>query len=156
MARFAVHACAYKARNDEPKRKLGSDSTVADLIEVYGPSVTAEIQRVRVNMHRRVFVIFDTGLGYVQCMPQTKPDGFYCEAQSADSWPALAAVLTPERIARLHAIGFADPGRAPNYSKTYLANNLDDMALATEVLTLLHDVYGYYGASNLAVNTEED
>ncbi len=154
MAATAVHACAYKAKNDEPKRKLGPGSTVADLIEVYGPSVRAEIQRLRVNMNRRVFVIFDAGLGYVQCQPQTKPDGFYCEAQSADSWPALAAVLTPERIARLHAIGFADPGRAPNYSKTYLA--VDDTALATEVLTLLHDVYGYYGANKLKVMTEED
>jgi hypothetical protein len=156
MVRFAVHACAYKAKNDEPKRKLGPGRTVAELIELYGPSVTAEIQRLRVNMHRRVFVVFDTGLGYVQCMPQTEPDGFYCEAQSADSWPALAAVLTPERIARLHAFGFADPGRAPNYSKTYLANNMDDTALATEVLTLLHDVYGYYGASKLEAKTEED
>ena len=107
-------------------------------------------------MQRRVFAVFDAGLGYVQCMPQTQPDGFYCEAQSADSWPALAAVLTPERIARLHAIGFADPGRAPNYSKTYLASDLDDTALAKEVLTLLHDVYGYYGASKLKVKTEED
>lgn len=156
MAATAVHACAYKAKNDEPKRKLGPGSTVADLIEVYGPSVTAEIQRLRVNMQRRVFAVFDAGLGYVQCMPQTQPDGFYCEAQSADSWPALAAVLTPERIARLHAIGFADPGRAPNYSKTYLASDLDDTALAKEVLTLLHDVYGYYGASKLKVKTEED
>jgi hypothetical protein len=37
-----------------------------------------------------------------------------------------------------------------------LANNLDDTALAREVLTLLHDVYGYYGASKLKVRTEED
>jgi hypothetical protein len=155
MAAVSVHACAYKPKTDEPRHKLGPDSTVADLIKLYGPRVTAEIQRLRVNMRRRVFAVFETGLGYVQCEPQTEPDSFYCEAQSTDSWPALAAVLTPERVARLHAAGFADPGRAPNYSKTYLADKISDTALATEVLTLLHDVYGYYGASKLEVKTEE-
>jgi hypothetical protein len=67
----------------------------------------------------------------------------------------LTAVLTPQRIARLRAAGYADPGRAPNYSKTYLASNITDAALAAEVLTLLHDVYGYRGVSKLAVKTEE-
>lgn len=157
MAAHAVHACAYRPKSGEPKRKLAPDSSVTDLIELYGPKVTAEIQRLRVNMHRRkVFAAFDTGLGYVQCRPETEPDSFYCEAQSADSWPALAAILTPERIARLHAVGFADPGRAPNYSKTYLAANITDAALASELLTVLHDVYGYYGASKLEVITEEN
>ena len=155
MAAFAVHACAYRPKDGEPKRKLGPDSTVADLIDLYGPRVTAEIQRLRVNMHRRVFVAFDTGLGYVQCETQTEPNAFYCEAQSTDSWPALAAVLTPERVARLHAAGYADPGRAPNYSKTYPADSTSDTAPAAELLTLLHDVYGYYGASGLKVVTEE-
>src|SRR5579872_144168 len=98
--------------------------------------MTAEIKRLRVNMRHHVFTVFDTGLGYVQCQPQTGPDGFYCEAQSTDSWPALAAVLTPERIARLHAAGFADPGRAPNYSKTYAAAGIADAALAGEILTV--------------------
>ncbi len=155
MAAFAVHACAYKPKSDELEHIPGPGSTVADLIGIYGTRVAAEIERLRINMHRRVFVIFDTGLGYVQCEPQTQPDGFYCEAQSADSWPALAAVLTPERITRLHTAGFADPGRAPNFSKTYLAGKIDDTALAAEVLTLLHDVYGYYGGSRLKVKTEE-
>jgi hypothetical protein len=155
MAAFAVHACAYKPKSDELEHILGPGSTVADLIGIYGARVAAEIERLRINMHRRVFVIFDTGLGYVQCEPQTQPDGFYCEVQSADSWPALAAVLTPERIARLHTAGFADPGRAPNFSNTYLAGKIDDTALAAEVLTLLRDVYGYYGGSRLKVKTEE-
>lgn len=156
MARFAVHACAYKPANDEPAHKLGPGSTAADLIALYGPTVTVEIQRLRLNIHRRVFVAFDTGLGYAQCESQTEPDGFYCETQSADSWPVLAAVLTPERIARLHAAGYADPGRAPNYSKTYLADKITDAQLAAELLTLLHDVYGYYGATKLEVHTEEE
>ena len=104
---------------------------------------------------RRVFAAFETGLGYVQCEPWTDPDVFYCEAQSTDSWPALAAILTPERIALLHAAGFEDPGRAPNYSRTYPADRTDDATLARELLTVLHDVYGYYGASKLEVKTEE-
>ena len=155
MAATAVHACAYRPKNSEPKRKLGPDSTLADLIALYGPLATAEIQRLRVNMNRRVFVVFDTGIGYVQCETQTDPNGFYCEAQSTDSWSALAAVLTPARVARLHEAGYADPGRAPNYSKTYLASEISDALLAVELLTVLHDVYGYYGASELKVVTEE-
>ena len=155
MAAFALRACAYKP--DAPAATLPLGSTAADLIRLYGPRVTAEIGRLRVNMHREgVFVAFDSGLGYVQCAPDKDPDGFYCEAQSAESWPALAAVLTPERIARLHAAGFADPGRAPNYSKSYPADKTEDAALAGELLTLLHDVYGYYGASPLEVKTDED
>lgn len=156
MAKVAIHACAYQPDADGPEQKLAPGSSAADLIRLYGPRMTAEIKRLRVNMHRHVFTVFDIGLGYVQCQPQTEPDGFYCEAQSTDSWPALAAVLTPERIARLHAAGFADPGRAPNYSKTYAAAGIDDAALAGEILTVLHDVYGYYGASKLEVKTEED
>jgi hypothetical protein len=157
MAAFSVHACAYKPDAGAPEHALPPGSTAADLIKLYGPRLTAEIRRLRVNIRRDdVFVIFASGLGYVQCQPETGPDAFYCEAQSAESWPALAAVLTPERIARLHAAGFADPGRAPNYFKTYPADKTGDEALASEVLTLLHDVYGYYGASALEVKTEED
>ncbi|WP_246725380.1 hypothetical protein [Beijerinckia sp. L45] len=156
MRRTAVYACAYRPASDEPAHKLSPGSTIADLIAVYGSQVTAEILRLRVNMNREhIFTVFDVGLGYIQCMPQSDPKAFYCEAQSADSWPALAAVLTPDRIARLHTADFADPGRAPNYSKTYPADQVEDAALAGELLTLLHDVYGYYGASKLSVGTEE-
>ncbi len=157
MEEVSVHACAYVPDTDGSAHALPPGSTSSDLIKLYGPKLTTELRRLRVNMRRAdVYVIFDTGLGYLQCQPQTQPDGFYCEAQSAESWPALAAVLTPERIARLHAAGFADPGRAPNFSKTYPADKTDDAALASEILTLLHDVYGYYGASALEVKTEEE
>ena len=156
MRAVSIHACAYAPADSGPPRKLGPDATAADLIQLYGPRVTVEIQRLRVNMRRHAYAVFDAGLGYVQCGTDSEPDGFYCEAQSADSWPALAAVLTDARIARLHALGFADPGRAPNYSKTYPAKDTNDSDLANEVLTILHDVYGYYGATKLAVETEED
>lgn len=154
MAATAIHACAY-APGAEAKT-LAAGASAQDLIDLDGKIVAAELGRIRVNAHRdEVFVIFDTGVGYIQCQPETEPARFYCEAQSADSWPALAAVLTPDRVARLHAAGFADPGRAPNYAKTYLADQITDAALASEILTLLHDVYGYYGASPLEIKTEE-
>jgi hypothetical protein len=153
MAATAVYACAYK-----PKADLGPNlpaSSAADLIGFYGARVTAEIQRLRVNAQRRVFVAFQAGIGYVQCRPDTSPPEIYCEAQSADSWEALASVLAPERIARLHSIGFTDPGRGPNYWKTYPADQFDDGSIARELLTVLHDAYGYNGQPMLKVVTEE-
>jgi hypothetical protein len=155
LARFALRACAYTPDN-APERKLGPNATITDLIALYGPRVEAEIERLRLNIQRDdAFVYFDTGLGYVQCATQMEPSAFYCEAQSADSWPALAAILTPAKITYLHSKGYADPGRAPNYWKIYPADQTTDKALAAELLTLLHDLYGYYGASELKVGTEE-
>jgi hypothetical protein len=155
MAEVSIHACAYAPNPGGPAERLAPGASVTDLVALYGKAVAAEIGRIRVNARRDVFVAFDTGIGYIQCQPETEPIRFYCEAQSADSWPALAAVLTPERVARLHAAGFADPGRGPNYSKTYSADQIDDAALADEILALLHDVYGYSGASRLEIKTEE-
>jgi len=119
----------------------------------YGARLAGEIKRLRVNSEREIYVIFDSEIGFFQCSPEPARE-VYCEAQSADAWPALAAVLTPERVERLHAAGFADPGHAPNYSKTYpsAASAAD---IAKEALTILHDVYGYTGASPLKVATEK-
>jgi hypothetical protein len=125
------------------------------LIDVYGTRVTGEIQRLRVNVDRRVFVVLDTDAGYVQCQPHTSPVAIYCEAQSADSWPVLTSVLTSECVARLHAAGFADPGRAPNYWRIYPADQFNDAAIARELLRILYDVYGYNGSPKLAVATEK-
>ena len=152
MAASAIHACWFVPQTDVGR----ATDSVDVLVARYGPSAATEIQRLRLNAKTYVFVVFDSGIGYIQCQPQTDPAGIYCEAQSADSWAALGSVLTPDRIARLHAAGFADPGRAPNYSKTYPANQFDDDAIAREVLTLLHDVYGYNGAVALRVKTEEN
>lgn len=149
MAATAIHGCAYTTPGSP------SIQSVADLIGVYGPRVTGEIQRLRINIDRRVFVVFDTTGGYVQCESETQPNAIYCEVQSADSWPMLSAVLTPERVARLHAVGYADPGRAPNYSKTYLLEKFDDAAIAHELLTVLYQVYSYHGAPKLKIKTEK-
>ena len=78
----------------------------------------------------------------------------YCEAQSAESWPALTTILTDERVARLRAAGYADPGRAPNYWKSYPLDKFNDAAIAGKVLTILHEVYGYSGATKLKIVTE--
>ena len=58
-------------------------------------------------------------------------------------------------MARLHAAGFADPGRAPNYWKIYAAAELSDAEIANELLTLLHEVYGYGGLPKLKFLTEK-
>jgi len=153
MAATAVHACAYKPEADAgPSAPAGS---AAQLIGFFGAKVTAEIQRLRINAQRRVYTVFDAGIGYVQCAPNVSPPLMYCEAQSADSWPALVSVLTPERIARLHDLGFAEPGSSPNYSKEYPEDEFDDGTIAREALTLLYEVYGYKGLPPLKIRTED-
>lgn len=131
-----------------------SEGSAQLLIDLYGPRATAEIQRLHANLERNVFVVFDAGIGYIQCKPQTAPDAIYCEAQSAESLPALASVLTPDRLARLQGAGYAEPGGAQNFAKTYPLDKYDDAAIAGEVITLLHDAYGYNGAEQLTIKTE--
>ena len=77
----------------------------------------------------------------------------YCEAASPESGPELATIFSAPRLARLHAIGFADPGRSQTYWKRYLITSFDDIAIAKDVFTVLHDVYGYNGRV-LAMTTE--
>jgi hypothetical protein len=148
-----VHACNYVPK---PGTAIAHQpQSLEDLMARYQPRMKGELQRLRINLDREhIFVVFDTHLGYVQCAPDDSPPSIYCEAQSADSWPELASILTPERVALLHKAGFTDPGRGPNYWKTYLVDTFDDGAIATELLTVLHDVYGYAGATELEVATE--
>lgn len=153
MAATAIHTCTYAAKPDFGPSL--SAKSAAELTGLYGAKVAGEIQRLRVNIDRHVFAVFQAGIGYVQCQPNTSPSAIYCEAQSADSWEALASILTPERVARLHTVGFADPGRGPNYWKTYSVDQFDDAAIARELLAILHDVYGYTGLPKLKVITEE-
>jgi len=127
--------------------------SAAALVARSGATAAAEIERLRRNAERHVFVIFDTGAGYVQCGPESA-QALYCEAQSPRSGAALAAVITPDRLARLHALGYADPGRGTNYWKRYPFDRFSDAAVAAEVLTLLYDVYGYTGAAPLDIKTE--
>ena len=153
MALFAIRACAYKPPGSGEFHFVSGD--VDELFAAYGARVTGELQRLRVNNDRLVWFILETGIGFVQCASQDKPASQYCEAQSADSWPALASVLTPERIARLHGLGYADPGRSPNYWRTYPLETFDDAAIARDLLTILHDVYGYRGTPRLRMASEK-
>jgi hypothetical protein len=148
--KYAVRACSYTPDSQTPQTANSS----AELIALYGATTTAEIQRLRINVGRNVYVSFNAGIGYVQCMPETPPTAMYCEAQSAESWPALATILTDERVSRLRAAGYADPGRAPNYWKSYPLDKFSDAAIASELLTILHEVYGYTGATKLKILTE--
>jgi hypothetical protein len=144
-----IRSCAYAAGATAAEPAASARALVARA----GASVSAEIHRLRVNAQRHVISIFDTGQGYVQCAPESA-ETLYCEAQSPQSWPALASVITPERLARLHAAGYADPGRAANYWKRYRLAADSDAAIATEILTLLYEVYGYSGATPLDIKTE--
>ncbi len=149
MRAVVIRTCSYTA-----SPIIERVSSPQQLIALYGTAATAEIQRLRLNITRMIFVIFEAGIGYVQCAPETSPPLIYCEAQSEESWPALAAILTPERVARLRRLGYADPGRAPNYWKKYPLEKFSDAAIANEILTVLHDVYGYAGATKLKIQTE--
>ena len=153
MATTAVRDCAYQPPTDaDPTSPLGK----ADLIKTYRTRVTGEVQRLRVNIDRPEFLYFvlETGGGYIQCGIDP-PRAIYCEAQSAESWAPLSRVLTAERVARLNAAGYAEPGRAPNYWKHYRLDVLSDAAIAEELLTLLHEVYGYDGIPRLVFITEK-
>lgn len=150
MRSTAVRACSYAPPAATPQIA----GSAAELVGIYGPSTTAEIQRLRINATRRVYTVFDASIGYIQCMPEVPPVAIYCEAQSAENWAALSTVLTPERVAQLRKAGYADPGRAPNYSKSYAFDKYKDADIAREILTLLYESYGYTGATKLKVTTE--
>jgi hypothetical protein len=150
MRSVAVNACSFTP----PPLTAQRVASAAELVKQYGPTVTAEIQRLRINYTDKVFAVFDAGIGYIQCAPEVAPPALYCEAQSAESWEPLASIITPEREARLHSAGYADPGRAPNYWKNYPFDQYADPSIASEILTILYDVYGYAGALKLKIATQ--
>jgi len=150
MAAVAVIGCAYLAPPADPPPL----ETLNALVARDGQRVVGEIGRLRVNAGRHVFVMFQAGIGYVQCAPQTEPLAMYCEAQSAEEWQALAAVLTPEHVTRLHELGFTNPGRAPNYWQVYDADKSSNETVARNVLAVLFEVYGYRGLPALEVLDE--
>jgi hypothetical protein len=75
-----------------------------------------------------------------------------CRTRRLARFPASPRPIAAGR--GLIAAGFADPGRAPNYWKSYPADQFDDAAIARELLTILHEVYGYAGLPKLKVKTE--
>jgi len=153
MEGFRVRGCSYKPSDEA----LPQVRNKADLISIHGTRVAGELQRLRVNIDRQKFTWFvvDSGGGYIQC-GTAPPRAIYCEAQSAESWPVLARILTAERVARLHAAGYSDPGRAPNYWKNYSLDEFSDRAIAEELLSLFYDVYAYSGVPKLEFKTERN
>lgn len=147
MRNVLVHACSFKP----PPVTAQRVASAAELVTQYGPTVGAEIQRLRINSTAKVFTVFNAGIGYIQCAPEASPPALYCEAQSAESWEPLASIITPEREARLRNTGYADPGRSPNYWKVYPLDKYTDAAIAGEILTILYEVYGYAGALQLKI-----
>jgi hypothetical protein len=136
----AVPICDYPAPETVSARSLG-------------PTIESEIQRLRLNAQEPIFVVFDAGIGYVQCAPEPGMGAIYCEAQSAESWPALAAILTPGAIKVLSKAGYENPGRSPNYWRHYPLD-LTDAEIAWEVAEILRSVYRFDGAWPLEVHTE--
>ena len=67
MRATAVRTCSYVPTSKNSRRRPAQWQLVA----LYGTTVTAEIQRLRINVTRRVFVVFSAGIGYIQCMPDT-------------------------------------------------------------------------------------
>ncbi len=111
MQATAIHACSYAPKPDlGPSVPAGS---AAELFDLYGARVTGEISRLRVNMNRRLFAVFEAGIGYVQCEPHSSPPEIYCEAQSAESWEALASVLNPDRVRPVACGRLRRPGLIP-------------------------------------------
>ncbi|MDB5635066.1 MAG: hypothetical protein JWR49_3921 [Tardiphaga sp.] len=69
MRLTSVRTCSYAPPADTPQTAASS----TELIALYGATVTAEIQRLRINATRRVYASFNAGIGYVQCTPETPP-----------------------------------------------------------------------------------
>lgn len=166
MASAAIHSCSYTPPLDlqteiasTTANAPGNDKEIEKrLLKIYERRIADEIQRLRINKERSPFIVMTMRDGYFQCMPDRidTPPVFYCEAQSIDSWGGLAAILTPERIGRLHDAGYADPGRTQNYWKNYPMDRYDNRAIAGEIITLMHEAYGYEGLPPLSFSTEKD
>lgn len=150
MKATAARGCSFTPPPVKAQRVTSADELVAQ----YGPMLAAEIQRLRINITRDVFAVFDAGIGYIQCAPEVPTPVLYCEAQSAESWEPLASIITPEREAKLHSAGYADPGRSANYWKSYPLDQYNDATVAKEILTILYEVYGYAGALKLKIKAK--
>jgi hypothetical protein len=152
MKASSIHACAYAL--DPGQESQPPVASAAELFARFGSRVTGEAQRLRVNLKERIYFGLQTASGYVQCAPDDTPPALQCEAVSPESWSVIASVLTPQRLEKLHAFGYQDPGRSPNFAKTYALAKFDDAAIARELLAVLFEVYGYDGREKPEFFTE--
>jgi hypothetical protein len=70
MAATAVRGCAYR-----PDHKPASPArTAADLINIYGARVSGEVQRLRVNIDRRIFFVLARAAAMSSARPNRRPE----------------------------------------------------------------------------------
>jgi hypothetical protein len=169
MASSAVYGCAYRPSGPAgdsatlpiaPTKEDAGASDTADGLESSAMALEQSLiaqEIARLSSHiggARTYAIFDAGVGYLQCEPIKEDYAIYCEAASAESDPALAAVLTAQRVAALRAAGFTEPGLRQNYWRYYKLSEFSDDAIAAALLGLLRDVYGYDGFETIQIEDE--
>jgi len=90
------------------------------------------------------YCVLEAGSTYVQALARPACSTIELEAVSGRSWPAVGAILTPERIRLLAELGFEPPGpRSPNYLQDVEIVGGDDLDRAGGLMArVLIDVYG--------------
>jgi hypothetical protein len=158
MASTAIRAGCYVPAPEVPEPSLEAGEPVgraSDLLDRFGTRIASEIARLQKKLNsRRAFLIMQTDTGYIQCRPEWEERAICCEAISADSWPALAGILTESRIAHLDAAGFERPGLRQNYWRHYKVADYDSATVANALLTVLHKAYGCDITSKITLCTE--
>jgi hypothetical protein len=99
-------------------------------------------QRDKGQPGRSAFCIFEIDDAYVQFLAPPKERFLLCEAASAQSVSSLAGILNSDSERVLRELGFAPPGRSPNYSQQIGIETDDDLAYAARLaFRILRRVY---------------
>ncbi|MBR0851874.1 hypothetical protein JQ543_29335 [Bradyrhizobium diazoefficiens] len=90
------------------------------------------------------FCVFETDRGYFQCLAHWSGTSLLCESVSEKNYPAIAAIITPEKADRLvREFGFRAPGDSGNFAQRIDVRGNDDLAyVARLAFRVLRDVYG--------------
>ena len=154
MTGFRVHGCSYKP-NDEPLPQVRSKADLHPCPWNEGgrrnPAPESRISTARSSpgsWSTRVAGTFS-----VARRPRARS---IAKRNQRRHGRCLREILTAERVAQLHAAGYADPGRAPNYWKNYSLDEFTDRAIAEELLAILYDVYAYSGVPKLEFKTNQN
>jgi len=136
-----------------PGTSSGND---VDLDARYGAAIAGQIERLKAGHQTdHIWAIFEAGIPYVQCAPDTEDNKIYCEAASPDAIGApLARLLTADRRQKLIGAGFEPPGKVMNFRRFYPLDQYDAAAIAHALLAVLHESYGYDGTPAMVLKTE--
>lgn len=127
--------------------------------EIYVPKIASALEKMFAGRlaGTNTFCAFQWQGGYVQCLSNPGSNEMLCEAQSAISYPALARILTDEKVALLQRFGFSLPEPAtgrPNYFRFIKIDNVDTGEVfyqtAQWLMQVATEVYGYVAATPLA------